>query len=470
MKRYTHLLLLLATAVASVPFSSCLSDDDAEYDDYCYISGFTLGSLKRTMFTISSEGEDSVYSTTLSGSLFPMTIDQRALTIENQDSLPLHTRVDAVLATVTYDGILVWRKAGVEAEEGEDIVWTSYDSSDSIDFTEPLLFACFASDGLSYRTYTVNVNVHQQKGDSTVWNEVGEAEALGGMGARKALCLGGQITILGDDGSGSLSCVKHPMGTGGDWVAYSTTGTAGADVATLQRQGNALFLSDESGQVLSSENAVDWTVASFPQEEGLRLVGASDVRLYALLGDRLVSSDGGDWTTESLDEDGSYLPSEQVYSFYYQLPDGQERLMMVGERGNSDDTSCMVWAKAWRDEEETQSTWMFYTPNGTDKYRCPTRDNLNVVEYDGGFLSFGGACRDGSREAMDSVLYSQDHGITWKPYDNDDMEVAPLIRETARDASYIVSAVDEDNYLWVIVDKTAWRGRINRLGFLRQDP
>ncbi len=458
--------MLLAMATTAL-FTSCLTSDEAEYDDYCYISGFTLGSMRRTLFTISSEGEDSSYTTTFAGSLFPMTIDQRKLTIENMDSLPLRTRVDKVLTTVTYEGVLAWRKASPLAVE--DSSWTAYSSSDSLDFTEPLHFACFASDGLSYRIYTVNVNVHKQKGDSTVWNEVSEADVLGSMGARKAICFGGQIIVLGEDGSDGLICVKHPMETDGEWVSYYTTGAEGADVATLQRQGDELYLSDESGQVLRSGNAVDWTEASFPQEEGLKLVGASDQRLYALLDGKLVSSDGGDWTEESLDDDSSNLPTEQVYSFAYQLPDGQDRLMMVGARDNIDDTDCVVWAKAWQRDEE-QATWMYYTPNGTDKYRCPVKENLNVVAYDDGFLAFGGANRDGSHEAMDSVLYSRDHGITWKPYDNDDMEVDPRIQEAAQDAKYIVSAVDEDNYLWVMVDEKVWRGRINRLGFQRQDP
>ncbi len=466
MKKHTY--LLLAAIVMPILFASCLqSDDDKEYDDHSYITSFALSSLKQTIYTVSSTGEDSTYHATISGSSFPMTIDQRALTIENMDSLPLHSDLSKVLTSVSFQGVLVWSKANIS--EGEDTVWTTYNSSDSLDFREPLHFACLSSDGLTMRTYTVKVNAHMQNGDSTVWNEVGEVNALESFKTRKAFCLNGSIMVLGDEGNGSIACVVHQIGTD-DWVTYSTSGAAGADVQTLQKQGDVLYFSNANGQVMRSENALDWTLADYSSQEGLKLVGASDARLYALLDGKLVSSDGMDWQEEALDDKSEYLPTEQVYSFSYQLPDGQNRLLMVGARDNDDDTSCMVWAKSWKGAAEENSTWMFYVPNGTDKRRCPVMDNLNVVEYDDGFLAFGGRSRDGYYEPMDSMLYSQDHGITWKPYENGDMTVDSLMHEAAADAKYIVSAVDDDQYLWVIIDKKVWRGRINRLGFLRKDP
>ncbi len=450
-------------------FTSCLQDNDkVEYTDYCYITSFSLGTLRRTMFTVSSEGEDSVYRTTFSGTSFPMTIDQIALTIENMDSLPLRTDLSAVLTSASFQGVLVWRKANLE--EGEDSLWTTYNSSDSLDLREPLHLACLATDGYSVRIYTLNVNVHKQNADSTVWDEVGEVSALEGMGTRKAFCLNGSIMILGEEGNGNVACVEHPMGTSDEWITYSTSGTDGVDLQTLQKQGEVLYLSNADGQVLRSENALDWTQADFPAQEGLQLVGASERRLYALLDGKLVSSDGASWEEEALDDESEYLPTQQVYSFSYQLPDGQKRLMMVGERDDSEDMSCMVWAKSWKGEEESNATWMFYVPNGTDKRRCPVMDNLNVVAYDDGFLAFGGASRDGQYAPMDSVLYSRDHGVSWKPYENDDMIVDPLIQDDAENARHIVSTVDDEEYLWVIIDKKVWRGRINRLGFLRQDP
>ncbi len=456
--------LLLALAVSPI-FTSCLSDEEVETSDYCYISGFSLGSMKRTMFTVSQDGEDSVYSTTFVGSLFPMTIDQRALTIQNNDSLPLRTVVSRVLTTATYEGSLVWRKA---EPVGDDTLWTAYSTADSLDFTDPLHFACVASNGLSMRIYTVSLNVHKQKADTTVWNNMGEAQALDLMEERKAVCMNGQLIVLGTASDGSLICAQRPTASDGEWAAFSTTGAEGADISSLQQSEGTLFLTTEGGAVLQSTNATDWVEASFPQREGIKLVAASASRLYARLDGSLVSSDGNAWEEESLDDDSDNLPDNVAASFCYQLPDGQNRLMLIGTNGG-DDPYCATWAKTWT-ADETAASWTYYTPNGADKRRCPAFDNINIDAYDDGFIAFGGASPDGRFEPMDSVLYSQDHGITWKPYDDDDMDTDPLMREDAQEARHIASAVDDDKFLWVMIDSKVWRGRINRLGFLRQDP
>ena len=94
--------------------------------------------------------------------------------------------------------------------------------------------------------------------------------------------------------------------------------------------------------------------------------------------------------------------------------------------------------------------------------------NLCVVPYDDGFQALGGRSMDGTYEAMDSIRHSSDHGISWKTYDNDDMNVDKAIQNAAKTAQYITATVDEKNFLWIVIDNQVWRGRINRLGFLRK--
>ncbi|MBQ2595491.1 MAG: hypothetical protein II578_02375, partial [Bacteroidaceae bacterium] len=55
-KKYLLLPLALLTVL-----SSCSDDEETEISDYCYISGVTLGTVRRTMYTKSSEGTDSTY-------------------------------------------------------------------------------------------------------------------------------------------------------------------------------------------------------------------------------------------------------------------------------------------------------------------------------------------------------------------------------------------------------------------------
>ncbi len=429
MKNYA--LLILAFVVAGTSLTACFDDDDTSYDDYCYISAFSLGTLKRTLWTYDADGEDSTYSASFSGTLYPMTIDQRALTIQNLDSLPTRTKLDKVLATVEFEGVLAWRKAELTAED--DTTWTTYDSSDSLDMSEPLHFAVIAGNGNSYRTYTVKVNVHQEEGDSTVWSTVEDMPAAG----TKAVVWSERLGVYTSD---VLTYISRPLDCNSEWVSSETTGAEGADVSTLRKTTDRLLMSTSAGQIIESTNALDWTEASYPQADGLMLVAATDEVVYALVGGQLMSSDGGDWVSQTLDESAAYLPNSQVHSFAYDMPNGTSRVMIVGSREGEDDETCEVWATT------TGNDWMRYTPNAADKRRLPVMESLNVVSYDSGFLALGGATRNGVYAALDSVLYSADNGVTWVPYANDDMLIDSEMQEAAASAQTICAASDDESY------------------------
>ncbi len=456
--------------VVPLALTSCLDDDDdVTYSDLCYVEAFSLGSIKQTHFTTGSDGEDSTYYTTYSASSsFPMTINQRDLTIENLDSLPVHSVLSAVLTSCTYTGVLGWRKLNLA--EGEDTTWTSYSSSDSLDLTEPLDLIVVPTSGTSIRHYTLKVNMHQQNGDTTVWNSLGSVDALEGKLERKAFVWNNNVVVLALQSGGTVSCVQHPTTTSGDWVEVATTGTEGAVPSTLCERGDRLYMSTDEGQVLQSENAIDWTDAGYPVKEGLTLVAASEDYLYALCDGQLLSSDGGEWESESLDDEASNLPSDEMHGLYYTLANGQHRLLLVGQTDVDGSTVTRTWAKSWTDGEEEGEIWAYYTENGADKYRLPTIQSLNILPYDDGFIALGGASLDGAYEAMQEVLRSRDHGVAWTAYDDGTMDVDEAIQEAASAATYITCAVDDDNFLWTVVDNQVWRGRINRLGFLRQDP
>ncbi len=465
MRKYIYPLL----AILVLPFimASCSSDDEDEVlSENCYISSFSLGTLKRTVYALSSEGEDSLYTTSFVGSYFPMTINQRTLTIENLDSLPIRTKLDRVLVSVVFEGSMGWRKANIT--NLTDTAWTTYSTSDSIDMTEPLHFCVIPETGHGERIYTVKVNVHQQKGDSTTWNSIGKTDALSGIGERKTLIWNDKFVVLGVNDSGELTCIQHPCATSGEWTTETATGAANAQPSTLQQQGSMLLMSTTDGGILESADGINWTTSAYPIKSGLQLVAASSDFLYALCDGNLYRSNGGEWTEEKLDDDRENLPTTEINSVFYTLNSQMPRLVLIGSRGDAD-THAIVWAKSWVTGNETDESWIYYTPNNADKYLCPLFDGLCIVPYDGGLQALGGKSRDGQYNALDVILHSRDHGISWKDYEDDDMNVDPDLQTAAQAASHISAAVDDDNFLWVLVDDALWRGRINRLGFQKQD-
>ncbi len=449
--------LLSALLVAPFVLSSCKDEEEeVAVTDQCYISSLTLGTLKRANYVKDSEGKTSVSYTVFYGNSFPMTINQRTNVIENMDSLPMHTCIDRVVVTASFTTGLVWSR--------DNVTWTTYNAEDSLDFTTPLCFMAVASNSVNMRQYTVKLNVHQQRGDTTVWNRQVEMPAMSGVAQRRAVVLDGRLIVISADDSGQLQCAMRSTQSGAQWASHGVALT-NALPATLQKQGSTLYMSLQDGTVVQSTDGIAWTNAIYPQVDGLKLLGASEKRLYALCNGSLKSSDGGEWVDEKLDDTADNLPQKELQCNYYTLPNGQQRLMLVGQRNDK----TVIWAKAWNKDEEEDETWMYYTPNGYSRYTLPSLASLNVLPYDGGFIALGGAARNGGQKAMQQALRTPDHGLTWKPYDGGDLNIDSAIQEAAQTAHHITVTVDENKFLWVMVDGQVWRGRINRLGFLRQD-
>ena len=465
-KKHIYPLLL---ALLALPFvlNSCKSDDEetTEVSDACYISSFSLGSVKRVIYGRTTAGMDSIYTTTFSASYFPMIINQREQTIENLDSLPIRTQLDKVLVTVEFEHTLEWRKA--EINNLEDTTWTTYNKSDSLNLSDSLHFRVLSKDATSSRTYTVKVNVHQQMGDSTNWDSLGILTELMTTTARKVSVWNNKLIILATQADGTLLCIQHPLSANGSWSDQNTIGTAKAIPSTLQQQGNRLLISTSDDKLLESTDAITWTPAGFPALTSMRLVAASDDYVYALSGGKLYRSNGITWDEEPLDDEATLLPNDQINSVFYTLKSGMPRLMLAGSRTNKD-SNATIWAKSWDEGQEAQEKWVYYTPNTADKHNCPMLNNLCIVPYDDGLQVLGGRSWDGEHEALDSIRHSNDHGISWKTYENNDMLVDKSMQQAARTAQYITATVDKNNFLWIVIDNQVWRGRINRLGFLRK--
>ena len=463
MKKYFFPLLAILTL--PIVMISCKDDEEeVYYSEDCYISSLSLGAMKRTLYVTGHDGLDSAYTVSFTSTFFPMTIDQRRQTIENLDSLPVRTRLNAVLVSASFQGLLVWRKANLAADA--DTTWQNYSSSDSLDLREPLHFRVISVTGLSSRTYTLKVNVHQQDADSTHWDSLGFVEPLKAMGERKALVWNNKVTILGKLADGTISLVQHPCTTTGEWSGSATTGTQQAVPGTVQQLGGALYMSTTEGRLITSSDGTTWTQANAPALTGLTLVDASDDYLYALAGNKLYRGNGENWEEETLEDAGENLPTSQLNGIYYTMKNGLKRLVLVG--GKEGDKEATVWAKSWQEGKEAKESWIYYAPNDADKNRCPLMDNLCVLPYDDGIQALGGKSADGKYEALGSILHSNDHGITWKTYTNYDMKADPWQKKAASTAQYITAAVDGQSFLWVFVDDQVWRGRINRLGFLRK--
>ncbi len=434
---------------------ACTEENETVVSTDCYIHSFSLGNVKRQV-TTTVEGRDTTYDVTFNASYYPMTVDQLAGTIANEDSLPVNSRVNAVLATVEAQGTVVYRKA--DEAEGE---WHSYSSSDSIDFTTPLVFRVYSADYVGWRDYTVRVNVHQQEGDEFTWRKAGEPGLWDGADSLKAVAWDGGLWVFAStDGQVRAFSASLPDGT--TWKEQPLAGCAAAQVTTLAAWKGCLYMSRADGVLLSSGDALTWDVVA--ADRPLELLAADETALYAWSdGGIWRSVDGQEWVAEPLDESPDWLPSQDFASVAYVQENGVRRILLAGNRP-ADAYPEDPWAMLWSRSTEVPggaSHWAYFNVAPDNAYACPRLSGLNLVRYGEVLLAFGGKPLGGvSHEALEAFYVSEDNGVTWK---NDGVYVLP---DALRGLEAPVSGVaDSGSRLWLVAGGQVWRGQLNSLGF-----
>lgn len=468
MKRIVRPFVILFSSI--VLLASCLGDDTG-YDDLVYysdtaITSFSLETLKRTMWTKSSTGEDSSYVDEFDAGGYKFYIDQAKREIYNPDSLPVGTDAAHVLCTVgsKNSGVVILVHKDVE---GNDSL-AYYVSTDSIDFTEPREFRVYANDGSAYRSYKVSVNVHKENPDSFNWHKAAQCPAPRPMAYMKAVTLGGRLFVFGEDGAAtSVYSAALPGGTGWTEVATDMALDAGASHSVITAGGALYTIS--GGNIIRSADGSAWTVVAPAAVE--RLIGAGREKIYAVGADGMpaASADGGaTWTAEGIVGDGAMMPVGDV-SLACMPFDGDaasENVIIAGNRGlaaHPEDSVAMVWSKVEEYAAGSHAhSWMFCgEDNGC---RLPRLSNLVMAACGDVLVAFGGQGLGTSTAKPFSQMYvSSDNGLTWHAdasyympdgFDNGGSDV-------------FAATVDGDNYVWIVCGGTGdvWRGRLNRLGW-----
>ena len=464
-KKITEKLFrLVFPLVVLVTFlTSCMSDTEYETtaSNKCYISKVSFNSFRKKLSIKASDGvTDSTYYSTYSASNWIFTIDNKALFIENRDSLPCNTDLSRVVMNLSYVGGVAYYKS---SDAWDDDPWVSYNSEDSIDLRKPLFIKVIATDNTE-RKYTLRINVHTQEGDSLHWNTVETSSAISGEYPMKAIAWEEQMGVLTNNG-GALLWSAHDNANSGAWSEQVTNLPLTTDVYSLTKNSQSLFVNTTDGEIYSSTDGTSWSLLS--QKQGHRLIGISNSKIYVLDGQNIQSTllNNISWSGESFDDSESLLPSQEIAFLTYQQNSDLTRMIFLGNRSEVSDTTAVVWSKCWTDfEKEENESWMHYTRSWVNTSQLPRFSQMNLMYYDNMLMMMAGESLDGSISALERIYYSQDNGLTWWRLQS----ILPPADLKGTDG-YLTAAVDVDNFIWVIAGGKAYRGCINRLGFIRQD-
>lgn len=452
-----NIFLLLYFAFCSLfLLPSCLKDEDTILSTDCYISSFSLGTIKRLIHITTSSGKDSTYYVSYDGSYYTMSIDQRNNTICNLDSLPLNSQTTAILATVESSGSVNYRYAD-ETDEN----WLSYSSSDSIDFSRPLIFRAFSIDGNSKRDYQVKLNVHQQDGDLFTWQEMTTNAPWAEATQIKTIIKDNELWVYAVN-DGQTSLFISSLNSCDMWNTEQLNGCENAIPGSLTLFNGCYYMNTADSSLITSTDGINW----YKQETDTKamLLTANNHNIYGIKNGRTIvrSNNLSIWSEEKLDSEATLLPTQDLTALAYTQENGIQRIILAGNRNPSvfsEDTTSVLWSKSIPLYQEEDDMWTYFPWSSANV--CPQLKNLNIIEYHYTLIAFGGSSVSGtSHQTLDNMYVSSDNGVTWTTN-----SAYTLPDNIDRTSDITTAVVDQEYNMWLIAGGSLWKGRLNKLSF-----
>lgn len=465
MKSKTINIAVLLAALFSLV--SCLDTNDGDYvyTDDSAVTAFSVTSAKKAVHVRASNGADSVYYTTATLTAYKFVIDQQRCVIYNPDSLPYGVDPTKLLVSANSlnSGSLV-----LKSMTSDSLSYLS--TTDSLDFSKPRELQVYSLSGAAVRKYEVRVNVHQEPADKFNWTKLPNPTAFtSATGVKSFVVTTASGTtrrfLLASDGT--TTTVYRADGDDA-WTAATPDFNHTLAAETYRSAAvkhDTLFVCD-NGVVMATTDGNTWTQQTTAEAGVARIIAANPIRLYAYNNEgAMVSSDdsGKTWKAAGMDESASLLPNGDIA--YATLPlatnPNAYRTLLIGSVPEASTTAFSIWGKI--DEGNAYSEnqpWMFYDHNSLNRHELSLMQNFSAFTYDGKIMMVG----NDERVYLPAFYGSRDGGITWKA---DSVITSPLGFFVT--GPYTVS-VDKDNFIWFVSGKTGetWRGRINRLGWKKE--
>ena len=465
MKSKTINIAVLLAALFSLV--SCLDTNDGDYvyTDDSAVTAFSVTSAKKAVHVRASNGADSVYYTTATLTAYKFVIDQQRCVIYNPDSLPYGVDPTKLLVSANSlnSGSLV-----LKSMTSDSLSYLS--TTDSLDFSKPRELQVYSLSGAAVRKYEVRVNVHQEPADKFNWTKLPNPTAFtSATGVKSFVVTTASGTtrrfLLASDGT--MTTVYRADGDDA-WTAATPNFNHTLAAETYRSAAvkhDTLFVCD-NGVVMATTDGNTWKQQTTAEAGVARIIAANPIRLYAYNNEGvMVSSDdsGKTWKVASIDESASLLPNGDIA--YATLPLNTNanayRTLLIGSVPEASTTAFSIWGKI--DEGTAYSEnqpWMFYDHNSLNRHELPIMNNVSALAYDGKMMVVG----NDERVYLPAFYGSRDGGITWKA---DSVITSPLGFFVT--GPYTVS-VDKDHFIWFVSGKTGetWRGRINRLGWKKE--
>lgn len=433
----TFYVLILSVITFPIFFSSCLGTEDIVKSDDAKLKTFAFAAHSKI------SGIQSVV----------FTIDDANGVIYNKDSLAYQTVLDKLLPVITpysTSKILI---------NGSSTAWVA---TDSIDFSTSNIATLrnYAEDGVTYKDYTIKINIHQVDPDVWTWsnniaihNETTLAQVAYYFSVTSkgyVLVNNGQENLLWESSNGKV------------WTTLpALTNIPGTiKIKKVVQHNNKLYLLGTDKNLWVS---TDGSASGFEKIDGVSLQNL----LFSLKGKLWGIKDGGEkFVSSSLGyvwADGTDLPlnfpTDDYSSIAYKNSNNINTGIVVGG----------IYANycVWTTNNEKGDYWSNFSEKSN--YSFPNYyKGSTVFWYDGNLYAINGTKHPLTDEPIEYFYLSANEGLTWTSVG--EKVSVPTGFEHRKNMSVIVDAND---FVWFVggesasgIQKDVWVVRRNKLGFL----
>ena len=264
-------VIYLAIASMTAGFASC---NDKKSESETILAGSAMVSNFSLRKSNALPGIDSVF----------FTIDQKGMRIFNADSLPVGTRINALVPAVTTRGASSIEFIVSRPGRPDTIYNYLEENMDSIDFSgNGVKLRIVSPEGQASSLYDVKINVHQVRGDTLVWRRLDRST----LPSRFSI-VSEQHTAATADQYFCLTryqndyCLARTDNPGNAWVYATPNFGFEPDMDSFNATTDKLYILDRQGGLHeSADNGLTWTATGRTWSYiyggyGKRLIGSSN--------------------------------------------------------------------------------------------------------------------------------------------------------------------------------------------------
>lgn len=243
--------------------SSCNKDSDSTENVATYNLAVTSFKLKADA---KNTGLDSAY----------FAIDLQHGIIFNADSLRKGTKIDKVVADITFSSVVseaVIEMSGGTTRQGE--IDYQANPGDSIDFTGDVFLRVKADNNNISARYRLKVNVHTVEADKMTWDEMAKAtlpSRLANPKRQKTVKIGDNTVSLIEENDGTYTVAECDDIAAYSWSKRAVTLPFTPDIRSLTTTDDTLWILDTAGHLHTSSTG--WTNWTDTGEQWISMIGS----------------------------------------------------------------------------------------------------------------------------------------------------------------------------------------------------